>query len=142
MVDKDPNDFNRRAGIRVRQLREAAGVSQRDLVDRLGLGISFSQAQLSRLERGRRVLRLDEAAAFAKALSVDLGALLADADDVELAGIEDQRRSAQAAIAERQKVIIDAQQEIADAERGIRYYETVIENLDGRIARIDERKTA
>ena len=63
-----PNEVFRR---RLREVREARGVSQYDLVRELrALGYPMRQPAITRIERGQRKVSLDEAVAIAAALNV------------------------------------------------------------------------
>ena len=58
---------------RLREAREAQGISQRQMVDRLAeLGLATNQAAIARIERGTRKVSLDEAVAISAALDVAL----------------------------------------------------------------------
>ena len=62
---------------RLREAREAQGLSQRDLTSRLrAIGLRINQAAIVRIERGERKIPLDEAIAIAAALDVSPLALI------------------------------------------------------------------
>ncbi len=72
-----PQEFEASVGRAIRALRQARGWSQADLAagvqDR---GFPLQQTQVARVENGSRPLRVNEAAAFAAVLGVDLVDLL------------------------------------------------------------------
>lgn len=123
----------RRAGLRVPQLREAAGLSQWDLSARLlamGLPQFRFQNQVSRVELGRRFLTREEAAAFADVLGVDINVLLDGTDDVDVESLRRQQ-------AEHLKNMGGDQLELAELKRKSRLTDTEIERyaqLEGDIA--------
>lgn len=69
---------------RLRDLRRAAGISQSELADLVSQELSYViyTSGMTRLERGERAVRLDEAVAIAAALGVPLGELLTSRGDV------------------------------------------------------------
>jgi transcriptional regulator with XRE-family HTH domain len=58
-------------GIRVKELRKAAGYSQEAFADRCG----FARSYMSRVERGAANPSLDAVEVFAKALNVEVASL-------------------------------------------------------------------
>lgn len=75
-------------GARVRELREAKGMSQADLAEAMTQrGVRWHQTTVAKSEKGQRPIRLDEAALLAELLFTSLPVMLAPvADDVSLAG--------------------------------------------------------
>lgn len=69
-------------GKRLRQLRERAGLSQRELSIKADVGVMAC----SRIERGAAEPKLATLQAFAKALGVTVDDLLADPEPVEAVG--------------------------------------------------------
>ncbi len=70
---------------RVRQVREARGWSQEELARRLAeIGPRLGPTAITRLERGDRAVRVEEAVAIARALMTPLNALLQPVDGAEL----------------------------------------------------------
>lgn len=84
-----PSEFDLRVGANLRRLRDHRNLSQTDVIQLLeNEGISgFHQTTLSRIENGERTLRLNEAAAFASILGVQIGELMA-AERLNLLEIE------------------------------------------------------
>lgn len=72
---RDGDQGRRAFGRRVRELRQAQGLSQEGLAERSGLHRTY----ISSLERGRRNVGLDNVHTLAKALGVKPSALLEDA---------------------------------------------------------------
>lgn len=72
MVDVDAHSS--RAALRILQLRQHRKMTQQQLADATGMNRSAVWA----VETGRRYIRLGEAVAICAALSVDLGALVAE----------------------------------------------------------------
>lgn len=71
-----------RFGRQVRAQREAVGLSQTELADRATVrGVALTQTLVSRIEQGRRPLRLNEAAVVAGVLDMDLGDAVSRAAD-------------------------------------------------------------
>lgn len=69
-------------GERVRAIREARGLSHRDLATRLqGLGVRIHHPAIGKVERGERRLDVSELFAFAYALDVSPMHLMVPADD-------------------------------------------------------------
>lgn len=68
-------DQSERLGARIRNAREALGLSQEDLAERVGFA---SRQTLSELERGQREVKARELVAIARSLRMDVGALLAE----------------------------------------------------------------
>lgn len=71
---------------RLRQEREAAGVSQVELARRISeqLGASIDPTAITRIESQERAVRLDEAVIAARALDLPLTVLLGEAVEEEL----------------------------------------------------------
>jgi transcriptional regulator with XRE-family HTH domain len=63
---------------RLRQAREAAGMTQPQLADRLyeASGIRLDPSAITRIERGKRTIRLNEAAHLAVILDIRIGDLM------------------------------------------------------------------
>jgi transcriptional regulator with XRE-family HTH domain len=69
---------------RIRELRQARGMTQQDLADRLNLnGARIDRTAVAKIEKGRRELTLAEAFMFAVALSVAPVHLFVPTDDDE-----------------------------------------------------------
>jgi transcriptional regulator with XRE-family HTH domain len=139
----------RRAGLRVPQLREAAGLSQWDLSARLlamGLPQFRFQNQVSRVELGRRFLTREEAAAFADVLGVDVDELLEGTDDVDVASMRRQQAEhlrqmggCQLELAElkRKRSMTTAEMERhASLEGHIAYHDSIARLLDTKISQL------
>ena len=74
----------------LRATRQASGLSQQNVADALKpLGISLSQTQVAKIERGERPLRLDEAVALAGlfGVTVDIALGLSGNPDEGLARV-------------------------------------------------------
>jgi len=69
---KEAQDFQKQLGRRVKELREARGLNQSKLAERIGI----SRVQVSQVETGRRKLCADEVVKFAQAMNVDGDILL------------------------------------------------------------------
>lgn len=67
-------------GMRIRQARKAAGMTQADLAEKLGISTSF----LGHIERGTRKASLDTLVKMANELGVSLDSLAADSLDIQL----------------------------------------------------------
>ncbi|MFI0897097.1 helix-turn-helix domain-containing protein [Streptomyces sp. NPDC020983] len=86
----DELDMETRASWNLKRIRQALGLSQQQISDRLaelGLGIRLSQSQIAKIERGERPWRLNELYAIAEAMGVDAMEFYADQnykDDPEL----------------------------------------------------------
>ncbi len=89
-----PQEFEASVGRAIRTLRQARGWSQADLAagvqDR---GFPLQQTQVARVENGSRPLRVNEAAAFAAVLGVDLVDLLRRLARPEQSELGDLRRT-------------------------------------------------
>ncbi len=69
---------------RVRQIREGLGWSQEELARRLAeIGLRLDPTAITRIERGDRAVRIEEAVAIAQALRSPLNALLQPVDGIE-----------------------------------------------------------
>lgn len=154
--------FDRRAGARIKLLREKAQMKQSELAQRLydwGLPRVYTVGQISHWETGRRTLGLREAQAIAAVLGVDMSVLLEGTEDLDLATLEERQKDALAAIAERQNAnqerlddmharqaeIAEHQAAIAELDREIRsagaeidYYLTVVHDTEQRMARVND----
>jgi transcriptional regulator with XRE-family HTH domain len=120
-------DFNQRVGARVKQYRQAAGVSQTQLATVLStLGMPFHQQAIVRVERGQRPLRLEEALAVAENLGIDMALLLYDTSDAEKLALEEQIQDLLGGIADEREVI-------AECERKIKHYETQVQRAQERL---------
>lgn len=65
------------SGSRIRELREAAGLSQEQLAAKIQLaGLNLNQKAISRIETGERVVPDFELLYFSEALGVPIGSLL------------------------------------------------------------------
>jgi len=80
-------------GLRLRHYRSAAGLT----LEALGQALGMSASRLSLIENGRREPRASELQAFAAALGVRIGDLLADEPPNDRAALELELRRAQAA---------------------------------------------
>jgi transcriptional regulator with XRE-family HTH domain len=69
---KDDQNFQKQLGARVKELREARGLSQSRLAELIGI----SRVQVSQVETGKRKLCADEVVKMARALNVDGDVLL------------------------------------------------------------------
>lgn len=80
-----PSAVERRFTRRLREERERAGISQAAIAEYLTeqLEHRVDASALSRMEKGVRAVRLDEAVAIADILGVELEALLRDRDSVD-----------------------------------------------------------
>jgi transcriptional regulator with XRE-family HTH domain len=120
-------------GARVRQLREGAGLNQTELAELLvERGHSFGQTAVGKLERGARILTLDEAYALSLIFMVDLGDFLSS-------GVRENQRQLKEAreeIAGRWQRIANerlSKAEEAELERQINYYSTVANLAKSRL---------
>lgn len=69
----DARPLEKFAGARLKAIRESAGLSQTEMIDRLGLGKPWDiRETLAAVERGRRNLTLTEAAQIARRLGLPL----------------------------------------------------------------------
>jgi len=68
---------NERLGARIKDAREAMGLSQEELAERVGFA---SRQTVSELERGQREVKARELVSIARSLRVDTAALLAEVD--------------------------------------------------------------
>lgn len=112
---------------RLRELRQAAGMSQAAFADRLSevLGRAIYPSAITRIEKGDRSVRLDEAVAAARALDVPLGSLVSDKDpvDVELDQLRGRLREQEARAHE-------AEEEFRQSQLAMAYIERQIEALE------------
>lgn len=151
----DINDFDRRAGTRIKLFREDAQMSQSELLSRLhawGLPL-YTQAQMSHWETGRRTLSLREAHTIAAILGGDLSALLEGTEDLDIAVLDGQQHDALAAIIERQEanaerladmnrrraVVAEHQSAIAELDRQIRSAGAEIDRYQAVVRRTEQR---
>ena len=83
---------------RLRQERMRAGLSQTQLATRVSsaLGAAVYGTAVTRMEKGERVVKLDEAVAIAGVLGVDLTALLVSTSEIERVLQEQRAASASA----------------------------------------------
>jgi transcriptional regulator with XRE-family HTH domain len=73
--------FSQSVARRVRQLRRRHGMTQQDLADALKLfGVPIDRSAIARLEKGERIVTLDETMHLARALHVAPVHLLVDPD--------------------------------------------------------------
>jgi transcriptional regulator with XRE-family HTH domain len=111
-------DPQRILGMRLRALREAAGLSQGQLAQRMtDAGFSMHQTTIGKIELNERDVSVNEAVALASVLGVALADLLADPElDAEAADLqaELQRVTTQRMELERERAGLRAQ--VADAE--------------------------
>lgn len=70
---------DKQIGTNIRRLREAKGLSQADLAERLGDG--FHQQTVGKIETGARPLRLSEASQLSLVFGVGIASLAQDDDD-------------------------------------------------------------
>jgi len=109
------SDPERVFGRRMKQERLLRGWRQEDLAGRVGL----IPSAISKAEAGRRLIRLNEAAAIAAALGVPLAALLTDASERE------------ARIAEMRAEAVRLSDESDEALRRAVYYRNAAAELAG-----------
>lgn len=79
--------YDARVGQRVLFLRTSAGLTQSELAERVnevGVPTSWTQQTVVKIEKGQRPLRLQEAQAVARALSVDVENLAVSDSDADL----------------------------------------------------------
>lgn len=69
---------------RLREIRRTAKISQAELADRVSSSLSYriDSTAITRMERGDRVVRLDEAVAIADVLGVSLDEMLHEGGEV------------------------------------------------------------
>lgn len=93
---------------RLRQERERAGMRQTTLAHEVSdrLGVTLDPSALTRIEKGERGVRLEEAVCIAEVLGLPLMALLTSEDD-----------SLELEIEELQRAYVDEQQRAIHAER-------------------------
>jgi transcriptional regulator with XRE-family HTH domain len=73
------NGPERLLGLRLRTLREVAGMTQQQLAARMTqLGFSMRQTTIAKIEAGQRPVRVNEAVTLADTFGVDISDLLAD----------------------------------------------------------------
>jgi len=94
------------------------------------LGMPFHQQGIVRVERGSRPLRAEELKTVANILGIDVSLLFYDAHDEESAEIEGDIRMLLASIAHERQVI-------AEREKEIRYYETLIQDAQERLRKLN-----
>src|SRR4051794_14886041 len=123
----DQRRFRKVTGLRVRDLRQGAGLSQTELAELLTeRGAPFNQPAIVRLESGQRILSVEEALALAQVLNIEIDVLLDDTDDVELSALRMQQNEARMEIADRRK-------KIAAMEAKISEYKAAIPELEREI---------
>jgi transcriptional regulator with XRE-family HTH domain len=120
-------EFDEHAGMGLRNIRQAAGISQRELDAKIGL----SRKIIERIEAGTRAMRFEEAVIFAQALGVDVWDLITE-QDLERGPIEEQLADATERLAEARRQAVDAEQQIT-------YQQLVIKNCEQRLAAIKRR---
>jgi len=149
-------NINQRAGIRIKQLRKASGVSQKELSGQLvEMGFRMTQPYLVRVEQGQKSLKLDEAAAIAELLGVDAAQLLYGTVDQEISAIQAQQEDAKAeldkhlqrleeinaklakidSLEERKSAL---RRERSDLHHAIAYYRLTIRTAEQRLADLSE----
>lgn len=102
--------------LRMRLLREARGISQAEIAARVTrMGMALPQQTIARIETGKRSLRLDEATAIARALSVDLFDMLSD--PVEVRDARNQLKAAEADLGSLRAARLDADVELEKLDR-------------------------
>ncbi len=80
---KYKNDRANASGLKIKQLREASGLSQEQLAAKLQLaGLNLNQKAISRIENGERVIPDFELFYFSEALHVPISTLLSREDYV------------------------------------------------------------
>lgn len=82
---KYKNDRANASGLKIKQLREASGLSQEQLAAKLqlaGLNLNLNQKAISRIENGERVIPDFELFYFSEALHVPISTLLSREDYV------------------------------------------------------------
>lgn len=118
---------------RMREERERARISQTELAARMTriLGSNIDPTTVTRMEKGERTVRLDDAVAAADALGLPLGELLSSTGserDAEL-------RRAQYDLDNAELLLSNA---VAEANR----HEAVVEDLKRRIKELEEQQLA
>lgn len=105
---------------RLRQERMRAGLSQTQLATRVSsaLGVTVYGTAVTRMEKGERVVKLDEAVAIAGVLGVDLTALLVSTSEIERV-LQEQR----AALASAQSRFEEARDEVSRLTLIVRHLE-------------------
>lgn len=79
MEDDDSGDVSQTFGLQVREARSDMGMSQRLLASRMGsLGFKLDPSAITRIESGKREVKLAEAVALKEILGLNLDALSAD----------------------------------------------------------------
>jgi len=73
-----PDDFQRRFGRRVRELRKTKGLTQEQLAEAIGRSVDT----ISNIERGSSLTRISTAAELARTLAVSLPAMFETVDDL------------------------------------------------------------
>ena len=72
-------------GLKIKAIREARGLSQIEVVERLaGKGINMSRETLSKIENGNRTVSAVELNAICKVLNIDINILFEDEEDDDL----------------------------------------------------------
>src|SRR5438309_696250 len=73
---------------RIRALRGARGLTQRDLADRVAaLGVKIDQSRIARIERGSATVNLADAIAIALALEVSVEGLIVPSEGHEMVNV-------------------------------------------------------
>ncbi|MFD5218061.1 helix-turn-helix domain-containing protein [Streptomyces tendae] len=102
--------------LRMRLMREARGISQAEVAARVTrMGVPLPQQTIARIETGKRSLRLDEAAAIARALNVELPDLMSA--PVEVRNARKQLQEAQKRLQKLGEARFDAEVALEHAER-------------------------
>jgi len=143
------DDLNKSAGARVRQLREAAGLTPSDLMHRFAdRGIRLHPTQIGRIEAGDRVLRLDEAHVVTAIFGIEMSALVEGTHDLEVAALELQQQDALSELTIRREMLrrfyptfLEFQQVIEKVGQEIEYYTSFVHEMEQRIANVKDGET-
>ncbi len=104
---------------RVRQVREGRGWSQEELARRLGeLGLRLDPTAITRMERGERSVRVEEAVVLAQALGLPLDELLQPLDEIGLEhvrGLMKRYGSLSATLTRAQEELDDVREQLVEA---------------------------
>lgn len=116
---------------RLREERARTGVSQTELATRISdrLGFTVDPTAITRIEKGERSVKLDEAVAIAEVLGVDLPALLVSTSEIERV-LQEQR----AALASAQARFEEARDEVSRLALVVRHLEEQRENVSPNAA--------
>ena len=140
---------------RLRQVRRAAKVTQGDLAQGLNelMGTRLDSTAITRIEKGQRVVRLDEAVYCARILQVPLDSLLRDVEEVDpraerlrldlaeatwaLSGLEEQVERKRDEVEVTQQRVDAAQYELDGLEEQTARQRSAVESLVRQIADLE-----